>query len=119
MNAPDRTALTKEVRRHLRIYGLLLALIGLNVGLTFLTPDRSLRLVAQVTLAVLSGGLVLTYFMHLLSEKTATYLILGGTVILFAALMTLTLVARRDHPTLTEYTTHPPPASSTPSSHVP
>jgi caa(3)-type oxidase subunit IV len=78
-------------------------LVGLNIGITFVHLDKHLEIAAHLTLAILSAGLVLTFFMHLLSERKLTYAVLAVTFVLLVAMMALTWVARHDHPAMTEY----------------
>ena len=111
MEPNDIADFKRQIRAHLSAVLLLAALVGLNVGVTFLPLDGGLRVGVQVGLAVLSGGLVLTCFMHLRSEKTMIYAVLALTCVLLAAMMVLTWVARHDHPAMTEYhPAAPPPA---------
>jgi cytochrome c oxidase subunit IV len=115
MEPNDIAAFKRQIRGHLNMVLLLAALVGLNVGITFLPLGPSLKIATHVTLAILSAGLVLTFFMHLLAEQTMTYAVLGLTFVLLVVMMALTWVARHDHPAMTEY--HQP--APTPPHHVP
>lgn len=102
MDTKDEAALRRQLRGHLRTVWVLIAVVGLNVAVSFLPLDRGLRTAIQVALAVLGAGLVLAVFMHLLTEKQSTLAILGCTAVFFVALMALPLVAAHSHPDLTE-----------------
>jgi cytochrome c oxidase subunit IV len=104
----DRQALQQQIRSHLRLALVLVSLVGLNVLCTFLPLDRTPKIALQVALAVLSGGIVLAFFMHLLTEKMSTLIILACTAVLFAALMALPIFAGHDHPEMTESHSAPP-----------
>ena len=111
MEPNDQSDLERQIRAHLSVVLLLAALVGLNVGVSFLPVAGGLRVGAHVGLAVLSGALVLTFFMHLWSEKRLTLAVLALTFLLLAAMMILTWVARHDHPAMTEYHPAVPPAA--------
>jgi cytochrome c oxidase subunit IV len=119
METNETTAMKRQVRTHLTVFLVLAFLIGSNVGITFAPLESSLRIGIQVALAALSGGLVITFFMHLQSETAVTYLILAITCVLFAGMMVLTWVAHHDHPTLTEYNHPSQPAGAPAPHHVP
>ena len=93
----------RQIRGHLIRVLLLAVLVGLNVGVTFLPLAGGLKVGAHVALALLSAGLVLTFFMHLLSERVMTHALLALTLVLLVAMIGLTWVARHDPPALTEY----------------
>ena len=65
------------------------------------------------------AGLVLTFYMHLISETLSTYLLLACTLFLFLAMMALILVARNNHPDGTEIFATPAPTPPTSEHHVP
>lgn len=119
MNTNDPASFKRQIRTHLVVFAILVAVIGLNVAVTFLPLEKPARIGVQIALAALGGGLVLTFFMHLLTETLPTYAILAGTFVLFVALLVLTLVARHDHPELTEYHHPPKPAAPAAAHHVP
>jgi FtsH-binding integral membrane protein len=102
MNANDPTAIRQQVRSHLKVFWVLLLIVGTNVAATFLPVERPVRVGVQVALAVICAALVLTFYMHLLSETVSTYLLLGCTGFLFVALLGLILVARQSHPDQTK-----------------
>ena len=103
MEPNDLADFKRQIRAHLSVVLLLAVLVGLNVGVTFLPVENGLRVGVQIGLAVLSGALVLTSFMHLRSEKMVIHAVLALTFALLAAMMVLTWVARHDHPAMTEY----------------
>ena len=115
MRADDTAAIKRQVRNHLRVFWILLTIVGINVALSALPMDRIVRNTLHIGLAVVCAGLVLTIYMHLLSEAFSTIAILGCTAVLFAALVALTLVANRSHPDLTE--THTGASVAQPAQH--
>ena len=115
----NHEAVQLEVATHLKVFWLILVVVALNVAMTFLPVDRVLRTTVQVALAVLGAGLVLTFYMHLLSETVTTYLVVGLTGFLCLALLALTLVARDSVPEGTHSTINPGSPVATPELHVP
>jgi caa(3)-type oxidase subunit IV len=119
MDTNETADFKRQVRTHLNVVLALVGLIALNVAVTFAPLAGPLRMGIQIALAVLSGALVITFFMHLRSEKTTTHLILAISLVLFAVLLVLTLVAHADHPALTEYQHVTPPPAAAGAHHVP
>lgn len=119
MDSNNPAAIRQQLQSHLKLFWILLVVVGANVAATFLPIDRPLRVGVQVALALISAGLVLTFYMHLLSETLSTYVLLACTFFLFAAMMALILVARKSHPDGTEYFAAPAPAAPATEHHVP
>lgn len=100
-----------HVRPYLIVFAALIFGTILTVAVSFVHFDELLmnrhdsnilNLIIGLLIAVTKAGLVVLYFMHLISEKTAIYLILGFTVFFFAGLMGLTLWASHDLPAFSE-----------------
>src|SRR5512134_773582 len=82
-----------DIDRHVRVYitvfVALMALTIITVAVSrFHLPVRMAVAVALIV-AVIKGGLVACYFMHLISEKKLIYAVLALTVAFFIALMAL------------------------------
>jgi cytochrome c oxidase subunit IV len=111
METQDAAAVKRQLQSHLKVFWVLLLVMGANVAVAFLPLDRPVRVGLHVGLSMVCGALVLTFYMHLVSETLSTHLVLGVTGFFFVALLALTLVARWSHPDLTELntgTTSPP-----------
>jgi cytochrome c oxidase subunit 4 len=82
-----------EVDRHVRaalyVFGSLLVLTGFTVGAYFLHLPHTLAIVLALTIATVKGALVASWFMHLISERTLIYWVLGLTAVLFVPLLLL------------------------------
>jgi len=96
----------EDISKHVRIYIIvfLALLVGtiVTVGLNYLHFDsKAVTISIALLVAVVKASLVACYFMHLISEKSMIYVILGFTVFFFAALMVLTLCSYGDLPELT------------------
>ncbi len=88
---------TEEMLKHIRIYILvfvaLAVLTGVTVWASYLKVSEVNHIVIAMFIAVIKGGLVVAYFMHLISEKKLIYSILGLTVVFFFALLLITLIS--------------------------
>ena len=61
-----------------------------------------LNITVALIIASTKAGLVILFFMHLISEKQAIYAILAFTVFFFIGLMGLTLWSMHDFPLMTK-----------------
>lgn len=89
-----------EIRKHVRTYVLVfVALLGLTV-ITVAVSYMHLSIIPAVIVALfiasIKGGLVASYFMHLISEKKLVYVTLLLTVVFFIALISLPLLGYHD-----------------------
>ncbi|RMD93560.1 MAG: hypothetical protein D6814_15495 [Calditrichaeota bacterium] len=89
-----------EIQRHVRVYVTVfvsLAILTLvTVGVSYLHLPVAQAIAVALTIATIKGGLVASYFMHLISEKKLIYGILILTVIFFLAMMFLLVGAYHD-----------------------
>lgn len=109
----------RELATHLRVFWLILIVVAANVATSFLPLDRGVKTTVQVGLAVLAAGLVLTFYMHLISETLSTYLVMGLTGFLLVAMLGLILVARESVPDGTHSTVERTSATQNPAANVP
>jgi cytochrome c oxidase subunit 4 len=72
----------------------------LTVGAAFYDLGHAFNIALALLIASVKAFLVAGFFMHLLSEKKTIYAILICTVVFFAGLMTLTVMAHYDVPVL-------------------
>lgn len=89
-----------DIKKHVRVYiGVFVALMVLTlvtVAVSYLQLDIGQAVAVAMVIATIKGGLVASYFMHLISEKRFIYLTLGITVVLFGVLMWLPLFTMSD-----------------------
>jgi cytochrome c oxidase subunit 4 len=82
-----------EVDRHVRaaiyVFGSLLVLTGFTVGAYYLHLPHVPAIVLALLIAAVKGSLVAAWFMHLVSERTLIYWVLGLTAVLFVPLLLL------------------------------
>ena len=97
-----------DISRQLKIY--ICVFIGLLAG-TLLTvtlyylhfADVAVSITIALFVAAVKAFLVAGFFMHLISERKAIYVILAATAIFVGSLMYLTVYARSDTPRGTEF----------------
>ncbi len=108
-----------EIKKHVRIYIViffaLLIGTGVTVWLNSVHFDSTVLTIAIALLvACIKAFLVAGFFMHLISEKKAIYMMLAVTVFFFAGMMYLTVWSREQLPKggeyiPTKYVPHPSP----------
>lgn len=85
----------EDVRKHVRIYitvfAVLAALTVVTVAVSYLHLPTLPAVVLALLIATVKGSLVACYFMHLISERKMIYATLILTVVFFAVLMTIPL----------------------------
>ena len=82
-----------DVDRHVRaayyVFGSLLVLTGFTVGAYFIHLPTRAAIALALAIATVKGSLVAAWFMHLISERTLIYWVLGLTAVLFLPLLLL------------------------------
>jgi cytochrome c oxidase subunit 4 len=82
-----------DIDRHVRVYIIvfvsLMALTLITVAVSYLDLPTPAAVALALLIATVKGGLVASYFMHLISEKKLIYAVLVLTGIFFAALLAL------------------------------
>jgi cytochrome c oxidase subunit 4 len=83
----------EELKKHLKTYwvvfGSLLVLTAVTVGISYIHLPITYAIILALVVASTKASLVALYFMHLISEKTAIYLTLALTAVLFAVLIVI------------------------------
>jgi len=92
---------SKQVRIYIGVFVALLIGTVLTVGMYYVHfESMALGIAIALFIATVKAALVAGFFMHLISEKTAIYMVLASTVFFFIALMALTLFSMSDIPQL-------------------
>jgi len=86
----------KHVRTYIAVFIALLALTMITVAVSYLHLEVHEAITIALIVATVKGGLVASFFMHLISERKAIYMALILTAVFFAALMWLPLFAHSD-----------------------
>ncbi len=94
-----------DFRRHIRVcvyvFLALLAGTALTVGVRYAhLPSLALGIILALVIAGMKASLVASFFMHLIAEKRAIYLLLAFTAVILLGLLLLTVWAAQDIPRL-------------------
>ena len=79
----------KTVRGYYVVFGALLFLTAVTVGVSYLDFSTPMAIAVALFVAGIKGSLVALYFMHLIDERKIIYATLGLTAVLFGFLMTI------------------------------
>ena len=86
-----------QVKNYLMVFGALLVLTVITVAVSYVHLPTTPAVALGLTIAVAKAALVAMFFMHLNHERRLIYVALILTVVLFAALIGLTLWSETDH----------------------
>ena len=89
MDAHDAASIRKQTKVYMLVFGGLMVLTLITVGIAYLHLSPALAVVVALLVAAIKGTLVAGYFMHLLSERKTIYMVLLLTVVFFAVLMAI------------------------------
>jgi cytochrome c oxidase subunit IV len=90
-------------RRYLIVFGALLGLTVLTVGVSMVPMPTSIGIAVGLAIAAAKGTLVALFFMHLSHERMIVYVTLAFTTVFCVALFALTLWTEADHVLGTEF----------------
>ena len=90
----------EEVKKHVKVYvmvfGALAVLTVVTVAVSYLDFTIIPALIVAMIIALVKGGLVAGYFMHLVSEKKVIYWVLVLTVVFLVCMFALFISALSD-----------------------
>lgn len=87
-----------HIGKYLAVFGALLVLTAVTVGVSYLHLGIAMAIIVAMIVAVTKGSLVAAYFMHLIGENRAIFIILAITAIFFVMVMAVpTLVFLDDY----------------------
>jgi cytochrome c oxidase subunit 4 len=87
----DHADIDRQVRTYVLVFVSLMALTIVTVAISRLHLPIAAAVTVALIVAMIKGGLVASYFMHLLSERKLIYWVLGFTVLCFLAVLLLPL----------------------------
>jgi cytochrome c oxidase subunit IV len=82
----------KHVKVYITVFVALMVLTIVTVAISRLHLSVPVAVTVALIVAIIKGGLVACYFMHLISEKKLIYAVLALTIAFFVALMALPVV---------------------------
>jgi cytochrome c oxidase subunit 4 len=86
----------QHVRRSLIVFGALLGLTSVTVAVSYMRLPARLAIAAAALFATFKAGLVAAFFMHLISERRAIYVLLTVAGVLLAGMVGLTMFSWYD-----------------------
>ena len=92
----DHTDIDRQVRTYIIIFATLMALTFVTVAISRLDLPVPAAVALALVVASIKGGLVASYFMHLISERKLIYWVLWFTVSCFIAVLLLPLWSHFD-----------------------
>ena len=87
----DHTDIDRQVRTYIVVFITLMALTLITVAISRLHLPIPIAITIALIVASVKGGLVASYFMHLISERKLIYWVLAVTVAFFFAVLLLPL----------------------------
>jgi cytochrome c oxidase subunit 4 len=87
----DHADIDRQVRTYILIFATLMVLTIVTVAISRLHLSIPVAVTIALIVALIKGGLVASYFMHLLSERKLIYWVLGFTVLCFFTVLLLPL----------------------------
>ena len=79
----------KHVRVYIAVFGALAVLTVVTVGVGYLHLPTAPAVILALLIAIIKGGLVAAYFMHLISERRVIFIVLIFTVAFLLAMFAL------------------------------
>ena len=90
-NHDSHADLDRQVKIYILVFVTLLVLTLVTVAVSRLHLPVAAAVSVALLVATIKGGLVASYFMHLISERKLIYWVLGFTVAFFLAVLLLPL----------------------------
>jgi cytochrome c oxidase subunit 4 len=87
MSASHDVDIDKHVRIYITVFVTLMALTVITVWVGYQHLPIGQAVAVALVIASIKGGLVASYFMHLISERKLIYAVLASTVALFVVLL--------------------------------
>jgi cytochrome c oxidase subunit 4 len=87
----DHADIDRHVKTYIAVFITLMALTFVTVAISRLHLPVAEAVTIALVVASVKGGLVASYFMHLISERKLIYWVLGFTVAFFFAVLLLPL----------------------------
>ena len=96
MDAHASDDISKHVKTYFMVFGALMALTVLTVGVSYLHLPTHEAIVVALFIATIKGSMVALFFMHLNHERKLIYWVLMLTVVFFFVLMLVPLSTNLD-----------------------
>ena len=101
----DHASAHPDIDHHVRaafiVFGCLMLLTGMTVGASYLHLPHKTAIALALVIATVKGGLVVSWFMHLISERKLILAVLSLTAFFFFVLLLMPYWTASDRPHLT------------------
>jgi len=97
---PSHGDIDRHVRAAVIVFAALLVLTGVTVGVSYLHLPALPAIALALAIALVKGGMVCAWFMHLVSERQLIYAVLALTVVFFIVLLLLPVMTAQNPITL-------------------
>ena len=94
MDTHDSASIDKHVRTYMMVFGSLLVLTLVTVGVSYLEHSVALGVAVALFIASIKAGLVASYFMHLITERKLILSVMALTVFFFFAVLLLPVLTQ-------------------------
>lgn len=91
----------KEVRTYMMVFGALMLLTVVTVAVSYLRLAIPVAVLVALVIATIKGGMVASFFMHLIHERRLIFWVLLLMVAFFVFLMFIPLLTSLDRITVT------------------
>lgn len=91
----------KEVRTYIMVFAALMVLTVVTVAASYLRLALPVAVLVALVIATIKGGMVASFFMHLIHERRLIFWVLLLTVAFFVFLMFIPLLTSLDRITVT------------------
>ena len=85
----DPADIDKHIKVYITVFVSLMVLTLVTVAVSYLHLSTPMAITVALIIATVKGGLVASYFMHLVSEKKLIYAVMALTVAFFFVLLAL------------------------------
>jgi cytochrome c oxidase subunit 4 len=99
-NAHAPQDVRKEVRTYLMVFAALMVLTVVTVAVSYLRLALPAAVLVALVIATIKGGMVASFFMHLIHERRLIFWVLLLTVAFFVFLMFIPLLTSLDRITI-------------------
>ena len=96
-HAHDEISHVTPVRLLLGVWGALMVLTVITVGVTVVDLGSQTNLIVAMVIATIKAGLVVTYFMHLRWDRPFHTLVFLGSLLFVSLFISMTLLDKREY----------------------
>lgn len=96
ISSHDHADIDKHVKTYILVFVALLVLTLITVGISYLDLSTGPAVALALVVAGVKGGLVASYFMHLVDERKLIYWVMAATVFFFLFVLLFPMITELD-----------------------